>query len=439
MGPESSRPTVRLIVLGSLLAGAVVAGVLTLVVFGGSAEPVITGAGLLGFAVGWALLALLSIRLTDQPQRWALLPAAAMALTGVGLIVIAPGDRGLSAAGWVWPPLLLGLALWIGLRATRSLPRPGGGRWVLYPVVALMGVAAVGGILATAAPTLPDDFAMPGRTLSVGDHRLHLDCRGSSQPTVVLLSGQGEFSAHWSLIAPAVARSTRVCAYDRAGQGWSDDVARPQSAAQVADDLQTLLHVAGEDGPFVVAGHSIGGAHAMVFAARHPDQVAGLVILDSSNPYAVGADTPPDAADPGPIALLPSLARLGLGSLFPDGQSDLPEPAATHARSFGASPRGWRNSRDDFATMPALFAQAQTLTTLDRKPLVVITTTGEQHADGFEDAHRRIAALSGNSSHRYSGATHAGLLVARSGAEDSTRAVEDVVEAVRSGSPVRPG
>ena len=73
--------------------------------FAGDREPVITGAFLLGFACGWALLAALSVRFTDRPQRWAAVPAAAMALTGTLLIVFAPGAAALTALGWVWPPL----------------------------------------------------------------------------------------------------------------------------------------------------------------------------------------------------------------------------------------------------------------------------------------------------------------------------------------------
>src|SRR5215831_18407903 len=113
-------------------------------------------------------------------------------------------------------------------------------------------------------------YVMPGRSYDVGGYRLHLNCTGSGSPTVVLQSGLGEPSPMWSRIAPAVAHTTRVCAYDRAGQGWSDDAPRPQDALQVADDLHTLLGRAGERGPYVLAGHSTGGAYAMTFAARYP-------------------------------------------------------------------------------------------------------------------------------------------------------------------------
>jgi hypothetical protein len=96
-GRASRRGPIRRVIAGSLVTGAVLAAVLTLLVFAGAPEPVITGAALLGFAVGWAVLALLSSRLTDQPQRWALVPAAGLAATGLWLLVLAPDDRVLTA------------------------------------------------------------------------------------------------------------------------------------------------------------------------------------------------------------------------------------------------------------------------------------------------------------------------------------------------------
>lgn len=428
----------RRIVVGSLLTGLAVAGLLTLVVFAGADEPVITGSALLGFGLGWAMLAVLSSRMTDRPQRWAVVPAAVMGVTGLALLVLTPGDAGLTAAGWVWPPVLLALAVWIGVHAHRSR-QPRSGRWALYPVVVLMAAAAVGGMVETVALASDERLDdVPGQLYDVGGRRLHLDCTGSGSPTVVLQSGQGTISAHWSLIAPAVSRTTRVCAYDRAGQAWSHDVPRAQDAHEAIADLETLLHVAGESEPYVLVGHSIGVAHAMTYAARYGEQVAGMVLLDGSDLYKTPADTPVDAGSPGLAALLPSFARMGVGQLLPASDTDLPEAAAAQAEAFGESPRGWRSFRDDFATMPGLFAEAQKLTTLGDKPLVVLTATGEVQADGFTEAHDRMAALSTNSSHRFTDTTHAGVLDDERGADAATRAIADVVRSIRTGSDLPP-
>ena len=432
----SSRPRrLRRIVAGSLLAGAVLAGILTMGVFGGAREHVVTGSALLGFGLGWAMLAMLSSRMTSEPQRWALVPAVAMAATGLGLLVLAPDDRALTAAGWVWPPLLFALAVWIGVQTRRSISR-GGGRWALFSVVGLMILAALGGITETAALASNQRlYPMPGQSYDVGGYQLHLDCTGSGSPTVVLLSGLGEFSPNWARIVSSVGGTTRVCAYDRAGQGWSEDAPRPQDGLEAADDLHNLLRDAGEQGPFVLAGHSIGGPYAMTYATRYPEGVAGMVLLDSTDPYQAS----PVMGSPQAGALLgvlPSLSRLGIPLLFPTSfWSNLPEPAAGQIQALSTTPRARANYRDESAMLPVLLYQAQALTSFESKPLIVITADASQDRPA---AHDRMSDLSSNSLHRFTDETHAGLLEDDSGARVSARAINDLVEAVRTGSELRP-
>jgi hypothetical protein len=135
-----------MIVAGSLVAGLVAALALVAGPFAGGREPAITGAILFGFAVGWALLAVLSVRVTDRPQRWATVPAAAMAITGAGLIVLAPGAAALTALGWVWPPLLLALVVWMTVHSRRQ-PSSRLQPWLLYPVFGVLALAAIGGAM----------------------------------------------------------------------------------------------------------------------------------------------------------------------------------------------------------------------------------------------------------------------------------------------------
>jgi pimeloyl-ACP methyl ester carboxylesterase len=422
------------VVAVSVATGLMGALLLTLVVFAGAGEHVITGSALVAFGIGWAVLAVLSIRLTRAPQWWALFPAVLMGGTGLGLLTLAPGDGALSAAGWVWPPAVLALAVWMGVQVRRGLPRRS--RWLLYPVVAVLATAAVGGGYATvAAPDNP----MPGVSYDVGGHRLHLNCTGSGSPTVVLENGLGETSLLWSRITATVGRDTRVCAYDRAGQGWSGDAPRPQDGAQIAADLHTLLARAHEPGPYVLAGHSTGGAYALTYMARYPAEVAGMVLLDSAGPNQFTAlpDYPRQYATMRRLtALAPSLARLGVTRLLPPS-SGLPAREATQIRDFAASPRGLRNIRDELSVYPIVFVQAGALTGLAGRPLVVVTAAeNQQGIAGWAAAQDRLAALSSTSSHRLADTTHVGLLDDPRGAAISGRAITDVVRSVRTGAPL---
>lgn len=293
-----------LIVAGCLISGLVAAIVLLAFPAAGAEEHVITGTVLIGFAFGWALLAIISVRFTDQPQRWAAVPAALMALVGAGLLIFAPGDKALGASGWVWSPLLLALVVWMAVQARRHL-RSRAGRWLLYTVFAVLALAAVGGGYETVRESIDRDaYTMPGELVDVGGHRLHIDCTGSGSPTVVLEPGLGSASSAMSeSIAPALAETTKVCVYDRAGRGWSEPASGPQDGVEVATDLHTLLDRAQIEGPYVLVGHSVGGIYALIFADRYPDQAAGLVLLDSMHPNQPNTLSNTFGADPVSVLL----------------------------------------------------------------------------------------------------------------------------------------
>ncbi|MDM0005616.1 alpha/beta hydrolase [Variovorax sp. J22G73] len=129
------------------------------------------------------------------------------------------------------------------------------------------------------------DFPPPGRMVDIGGRRTQLDCRGSGSPTVVFEAGQSVAGAlDWAAVQPKVAAHTRACAYSRAGLMWSDASSEPSSAKQVAQDLHAALTAAGERGPFVMVGQSIGGPYVVSFTRYYGAQVAGLVLVDPSHP-----------------------------------------------------------------------------------------------------------------------------------------------------------
>ena len=429
---------VRRVIGASLGTGAVTALVLTLVVFPGATESLITGSVLVAFGLGWAMMTVLSTRLTSQPQRWAAVPAVAMTAAGAGLLVLTPQHETLTWLSFLWPPALLTLVVWMFLRMRRALP--GRGRWLLTPVLVVLAAASAGAVTQDISVVRDHDaYPAPGHSYSVGDHRLHLDCRGQGSPTVVLFNGLGEISASWERITEQVDDATRVCAYDRAGQAWSDDVDAPQDGVEAAQDLHALLAEAGEKGPFVLAGHSIGGPYALTYAAQYPDEVAGVVLLDSSSPRQF-SDIPSYprqyAAMRRGLALLPTLARLGLGKTIAS-DSHLPSAAAERVDAMTSTVRAFRNARDELSMIPTVFHQAQALTTLGDLPLCVITTSESRDGTGgWEAAQDQLAGLSTNVVHRDVDSTHSGLVDDPEGAAASVRAIDEVVAAVRGHAPL---
>src|SRR4029079_19691730 len=128
------------------------------------------------------LLAVLSVRFSDQPQRWAAAPAVFMAVVGVALLVGSATVHDM--LGWVWPPALFVLVVWMLSRVRRQL-RSRSARWLLYPVLAVLAIAAVGGGYETFRESLDARaYPPPGELVDVGGHRLPLHCTGSGSPPV---------------------------------------------------------------------------------------------------------------------------------------------------------------------------------------------------------------------------------------------------------------
>ncbi|MBL8179089.1 MAG: alpha/beta fold hydrolase [Bryobacterales bacterium] len=122
----------------------------------------------------------------------------------------------------------------------------------------------------------------PRRLVSVsGGVRLNLHCTGQGAPTVVLESGWGDSLDAWSKVQPEISAFARVCSYDRAGYGYSDPAPEPRTGGRMVAELRAALGQAGEKPPFVLVGHSFGGFLVRIFHGRHPDEVAGLVLIDS--------------------------------------------------------------------------------------------------------------------------------------------------------------
>jgi pimeloyl-ACP methyl ester carboxylesterase len=142
-------------------------------------------------------------------------------------------------------------------------------------------------VLAQRKPAMPEDerilpYAKPGQLVDIGGRRINLHCVGTGGPTVVLMAGSASWSFTWYKTQPEIARRARVCAFDRAGYGFSDPAPQPQILPDTVNDLHAALKAAGVPGPYVLVGHSLGGLEARLFAERWPPEVAGVVLVDAS-------------------------------------------------------------------------------------------------------------------------------------------------------------
>lgn len=283
-------------------------------------------------------------------------------------------------------------------RSVRTLVRAAFGSVAMIAAVAALG--ATYEMIAGAADF--STYPPAGRLVDVGGYRMHLDCRGEGSPTVVMDAGLGGSSLDWSLVQTDIARTTRVCSYDRAGMGWSDASPLPRTPSHIADELHLLLTNAGVAGPYVLVGHSLAGKNVRMFALAHPDEVAGMVLVDARSEL-VDALTPKAEVDAFRVGLkiqgaLYTLARRfgvarAFGARLVDQPLVSPDIAAemvllqTRGTAIAETTKeGLVRSADDAALAGS---------TLGSMPLVVIASAASM-ADipNWPAAQRELAALS---------------------------------------------
>jgi pimeloyl-ACP methyl ester carboxylesterase len=242
-------------------------------------------------------------------------------------------------------------------------------------------------------------------------------------------------SADWVLVQREVSDTTRVCAYDRAGMGWSETGPEPRDAKQISNELHALLEGANIDGPYVLVGHSFGGLYMQTYAARYPDEVAGVVLVDSSQPDQFSHQpVARDSYEPQEFAVASLLARLGIVRLlskFAPAPPELPHKQRAQIDALSPSTRQVSTYSLELRATPQSATQTRGLRSLGDKPLAVVTA-GTQEPEWLK-LQDDLVTLSSDSTHRVvEGATHTSLLYERSDAQASSAAIVDVVAAVRN-------
>ncbi|WP_068876350.1 alpha/beta fold hydrolase [Phenylobacterium sp. CCH9-H3] len=308
----------------------------------------------------------------------------------------------------------------------------------------LTGCGSLGGEAGSA-------YARAGALVRLPDGRqLNLRCSGSGSPTILLESGFGASSSAWYKVQPALARTTRVCAYDRAGSGFSDPGPLPRDGGAIARDLEQALAAARIKGPFVIVGHSAGGLYARVFAARQPRDVVGLVLLDTT----VERRAPRPVGD-GLDGIRRRVQRcLAVSELQPQpADSDpqwsgcLPAKGDAHAREVARRPDTWRNQLSELdsifgRTSDQVFRAAGVLRDI---PLYVVTasdTAAAAPSYGFDKPqsvlvlqHQAIARAADAGSQQTVLSSH---MIMFDRPDVVVSAVEEMVRASRAGRAPQP-
>ena len=321
---------------------------------------------------------------------------------------------------------------------------------ILLGLLALIVLLALGGASYEAIMAAGDGkrYPPPGQLVDVGGYRLHLHCIGQGSPTVVLDAGLGAFSLDWGAVQPQIATSTRVCAYDRAGLGWSDPGPTPRSPQQFASELHALLTKGGVEGPYVLVAHSISGKTARLFASQHPDEVAGMVLVDARHEHVDDHRAPEQlAADDAEQRqfqnMIKWLARFGVVRLLwapawpsaQPGSENLTPETRTAIGVLQARPRQIKTALAEGAAKMDSNNSLRTAS-LGATPLIVLASgQNVDHDPIWKEAQQIMTGLSSNSR----------LTIAQSGHavhfEQPAQVVESirqVVDAARTGKPLKP-
>ena len=327
---------------------------------------------------------------------------------------------------------------------------------VLWGLLAIVIILPLSGALVQVIATEMDKrtYPPPGQLVDVGGYSLHLYCLGENsggRPTVILETGLGGLyttSLAWARLQPEIAKTTRVCAYDRAGLGWSDPSPLPRDAQHIAAELHTLLHNSHTPGPYVLVGWSFGGLYMRAFADQYRSETAGLVLIDSSSPeqctrspaWQAQCDSNARTTSMASIAARLGIMRL-VGLFLP--ASGLPGPQSGALLASYSATKDWDAQKAEFLASSATNAQVLSARPFGDLPLLVLTATDHGAQPDLELQWQAwqsgYTALSTNSVQRVvQGATHESLVVSPAGSRVTIEAILQVIEAARTGGMLKP-
>ncbi|MEH2437107.1 MAG: alpha/beta hydrolase [Nostoc sp.] len=285
------------------------------------------------------------------------------------------------------------------------------------------------------------NYPPPGQLIDIEGNLLHLHSLGEAKgkPTVILEAGLLSMSAIWAWVQPEIAKLTRVVAYDRPGLGWSEPNKQSLNAQQVAVTLQTALKKVGIEPPYILVGHSMGGQLIRVFTDLYPDEVVGMILIDSSHPDQ-RMRSPAIAQEMkklfNQLQFLPILAKLGilrLTGLMQPLVDGLPSQQQAEAIACCSSTQHLKTSRDELLAWDLMTSQVRNTRHLGDLPLTILTADSGSDPvwAGWSELQADLANLSSQNKHRIAtGANHLSLLTHKQDAQAAIAAICEMLEAV---------
>lgn len=263
---------------------------------------------------------------------------------------------------------------------------------VLLGVAGLVLLWIVTGLAVVA---LAGPFKPSGKFVDIGGRKLRLVCQGppSAKPVIWMEAGAWGLAADFAAIQQRLAeKGVRSCAYDRAGMGFSDPGPKPRDSAAIAADLEKLIAASGEHGPFVFMAHSMAGQHVRLYAGQHPDQVAGLVLLEATTPEMIeNPQAMKFLSGVQGVARASAVAgTLGLSKVayYWGDRIGLPPQGKAEKRHAFVSGRHARTAADEVMVWPQGAVEAGRVPLDPRWPVAVITAGDERVMSGWNVARR---------------------------------------------------
>jgi pimeloyl-ACP methyl ester carboxylesterase len=330
-------------------------------------------------------------------------------------------------------------------------------RWTKRLFIGLAGLVVfllVAGVVYQFVATKVDEYRYPapGEMVDVGGYSLHVYCtgEGGGAPTVVMDSGAGGSVLDWQLVQPEVAGFARVCTYDRGGAGWSEPGAQPRTSQQFVEELHTLLGNAGVQGPYVLVGHSLGGTNMQLYASQYPNEVAGMVLVDSAlEDLDLLSITESLQGSPVWTKIYATIGVVRLANMLgPVGYpiSELPPDSVDEAIAILSSTRQLYESADEVSSIGESFEeQLAAPLSLGDKPLIVLTAgplqlegmgLSQEQMDQMDEAHTQTQAalVQGSQNSEQIIAEDSGHYIQMEQPDLVIDAIRQVADAARNGS-----